>query len=245
MITIENKLVYSTLEELVDGRHTALIVVDMQNDFCKPGWVFDQLGIDLSMYPPMIPRLARLLGGAREVGVPVIYIQMTVLPGRRSDSPAQLRFNMRLHLASHQLNESLLYTLQGTPGQAIISELAPRPGDLVVTKYRSSAFWGTNLDMLLRSNKIETVIICGCTTEGCVKSTARDALFNDYYVVLTEDCVASDDALQHQASLFLMRHRFDVASSANILAVWQGPQQSAQAAGAGSGKSARGAAALE
>jgi isochorismate hydrolase len=88
-------------------------------------------------------------------------------------------------------------------------------------------------------------VICGCTTEGCVESTARDALFNDYYVVLAEDCVASDDALQHQASLFLMRHRFDVASSANILAVWQGPPQSAQAAGAGSGKSARGAAALE
>jgi nicotinamidase-related amidase len=222
MITIENKQVCSTLEELVDARRSALVVVDMQNDFCKPGWAFDQLGIDLSMYPPMLPRLSRLLTGARDTGVVVIYIQMTTLPGRRSDSPAQIRFNMRLHLASHEATQPLLYTIEGSPGQAIIPELEPRPGDLIIRKYRSSGFWGTNLDMLLRSNHVETVIMTGCTTEGCVESTARDALFNDYYVVVPEDCVASDDPRQHKASLFLMRHRFDVVLSDEILAVWQG-----------------------
>lgn len=221
MITIENKLVYTTLDELVDARHTALVVVDMQNDFCKPGWTFDRLGIDLSMYPSMLPRLARLLAGARDAGVLVMYIQMSTLPGRRSDSPAQIRFNMRLHLASHQVTQPLLYTVEGTPGQAIIPELEPQPGDLIVRKYRSSGFWGTNLDMLLRSNHIETVIMTGCTTEGCVESTARDALFNDYYVVVPEDCVASDDPHQHDASLFLMRHRFDVVVSDDILTVWE------------------------
>lgn len=221
MITIENKVVYTTLAELVDQRHTALIVVDMQNDFCKAGWAFDRLGIELSMYPPMLPHLSRLLAGARGIGVPVIYIQMTVLPGRISESPAQIRFNMRLHLASHGATQPLLYTIEGTPGQEIIEELAPEPGDLVVRKYRSSGFWGTNLDMLLRSNGIETVIVTGCTTEGCVESTARDALFNDYYVVLPEDCVASDDPRQHEASLFLMRHRFDVVSSDDILSTWK------------------------
>lgn len=221
MITIENKVVYTTLAELVDQRHTALIVVDMQNDFCKAGWAFDRLGIELSMYPPMLPHLSRLLAGARSIGVPVIYIQMTVLPGRLSESPAQIRFNMRLHLASHGATQPLLYTIEGTPGQEIIEELAPEPGDLVVRKYRSSGFWGTNLDMLLRSNGIETVIVTGCTTEGCVESTARDALFNDYYVVLPEDCVASDDPRQHEASLFLMRHRFDVVSSGDILSTWK------------------------
>jgi nicotinamidase-related amidase len=233
MITIENKLVYTTLEELVDAGHVALVVVDMQNDFCKPGWAFDHLGIDLSMYPPMIPRLARLITGAREAGVLVIYIQMTMLPGRRSESPAQIRFNMRLHLALHQESEPLRYTIEGTAGQEIIPELAPQPGDLVVRKYRSSGFWGTNLDMLLRSNNIQTVIMTGCTTEGCVESTARDALFNDYYVVLPEDCVASDDPRQHEASLFLMRHRFDVVSLEDILAIWQGPLQQAHEARGG------------
>lgn len=222
MITIENKRIYTTLEELVAAGHTALVVVDMQNDFCKPGWAFGRLGIDLSMYPPMIPRLMRLVAGAHEAGVPVIYIQMTVLPGHRSESPAQIRFNMRLHITSHQVTEPLLYAVEGTPGQEIIPELAPQPADFVVHKFRSSGFWGTNLDLLLRSNSIETVIMTGCTTEGCVESTARDALFNDYYVVVPEDCVASDDPRQHEASLLLMRHRFDVVSSDNILAVWQG-----------------------
>jgi nicotinamidase-related amidase len=114
----------------------------------------------------------------------------------------------------------LLYTIEGTPGQEIIAELTPEPGDLIVRKYRSSGFWGTNLDLLLRSNGIESVIVTGCTTEGCVESTARDALFNDYYVVLPEDCLASDDRRQHEASLFLMRHRFDVVSSDDILSCW-------------------------
>ncbi len=229
MITIENKHIYTALAELVEPQHTALVIVDMQNDFCQPGWAFDKLGIDLSMYQPMIPRLSRLLVGARAAGVTVIYIQMTVLPSRKSESPAQIRFNMRLHAASRQVAEPLLYTVEGTPGQEIIPALAPQAEDLTVRKYRSSGFWGTNLDMLLRSNMIKTVIMTGCTTEGCVESTARDALFNDYYVVLPEDCVASDDPRQHDASLFLMRHRFDVVTSDAILAIWQEHQQGQQA----------------
>ena len=98
--------------------------------------------------------------------------------------------------------------------------MPPHDGDLIVKKYRSSAFWGTNLDMLLRSNGIQSVVVAGCTTEGCVESTARDAMFNDYYVVIADDCVASDDRAQHDASMFLMRHRFDIASSEQILGEW-------------------------
>jgi nicotinamidase-related amidase len=67
------------------------------------------------------------------------------------------------------------------------------------------------------------VLIGGCTTEGCVESTARDALLNDYYVVIAEDCVASDDRDQHQASMLLMRHRFDVAGSEEIIQTWDAP----------------------
>src|SRR6202042_2004394 len=99
-------------------------------------------------------------------------------------------------------------------------DFAPLPHELVVPKYRSSGFWGTNLDMLLRSNGIKSVVVVGCTTEGCVESTARDAMFNDYYVIIAEDCVASDDREQHDASMLLMRHRFDIASSDEILAQW-------------------------
>jgi nicotinamidase-related amidase len=220
MLEIAGKQVFTTLEELVDPAHAALLVVDMQRDFCTPGGAFDQLGVDISMYPPMVPRLARLIDGARAAGVPVFYIQMTVLPGRISDSPAQIRFNLRLHLGSEGVIEPLDYTPDGSEGQRIIPELEPRDGDVVIKKYRSSAFWGTNLDMLLRANGIKTCLVSGCTTEGCVESTARDAMFGDYYVVIPEDCVASDDRAQHDASLLLMRHRFDLATSDAILGVW-------------------------
>jgi nicotinamidase-related amidase len=84
--------------------------------------------------------------------------------------------------------------------------LEPLDGDLVVKKYRSSAFWGTNLELLLRSNGIESVVVTGCTTEGCVESTARDAMFS-HYVVIATDAVASDDRGQHDASIYLMEHR--------------------------------------
>jgi nicotinamidase-related amidase len=221
MIEVEGKQVFSELSELVDPEHTALVVIDMQRDFCVPGWAFDTLGIDISMYPPMIPRLARLIEGARAADVPIIYIQMTTLPDRLIESPAQIRFNMRMQLAANG-GEPITYTADGSEGQGIIDELAPHGGDLIVKKYRSSGFWGTNLDMLLRSNGIQSVVITGCTTEGCVESTARDAMFNDYYVVVAEDCVASDDPKQHDASLFLMRHRFDIAAADEILGVWAG-----------------------
>ena len=219
MLEIAGKQVFTTLEELVDPAHTALLVVDMQRDFCTAGGAFDKLGVDISMYPPMVPRLKRLVDGARTAGVPVIYIQMTVLPNRASDSPAQIRFNLRLHLSTNG-GEPLDYTSDGSEGQQIIPELDVLDGDVIVKKYRSSGFWGTNLDMLLRANAIKTVVVSGCTTEGCVESTARDAMFNDYYVVIPEDCVASDDRAQHDASLFLMRHRFDLTTAEEILAVW-------------------------
>jgi nicotinamidase-related amidase len=96
----------------------------------------------------------------------------------------------------------------------------------VVHKHRSSAFWGTDLELLLRSNGVRTVVVGGCTTEGCVESTARDAMFTDHYVVLAQDCVASDDRAQHDASLLLMRHRFDLASGAEVGAVWDSQERS-------------------
>ena len=64
------------------------------------------------------------------------------------------------------------------------------------------------------------MVVGGCTTEGCIESTARDAMFNDYYVVIAEDCVASDDKAQHEASMLLMRHRFDIAGGEEIKRIW-------------------------
>ena len=222
MIRVAGKEVFTDLDELVDPGHTALLLIDMQHDFVDARGLFGGLGIDLSMYEATRPRLAFLLAAAREHGVLVVHVQNTALPGRRSDSPAQIRFNLRMHEQARRDGAALRYTVPGTPGQEIVPDLAPQDGEVVVPKYRSSGFWGTNLELVLRSNGIKTVVVGGCTTEGCVESTARDAMFADHYVVIAEDCVGSDDKAQHEASMFLMRHRFDLAGSADIAAVWSG-----------------------
>jgi nicotinamidase-related amidase len=221
MIKIEGKSVFTELAELADPVHTALIVVDMQCDFIEPDGVFGALGIDLSMYAESRPRLAALLAAARSGGTIVVHLQNTALPGRMGDSPSYIRFNLRMHEAARRDGPPLCYTVPGTLGHEFARDFTPLPRELVVRKYRSSGFWGTNLDMLLRSNGIKTVVVGGCTTEGCVESTARDAMFNDYYVVIPEDCVASDDKTQHEASMLLMRHRFDIATGDEIRQVWQ------------------------
>jgi nicotinamidase-related amidase len=221
MITIEGKIVFTELDELVDPAHTALILVDMQRDFIEPDGVFGKLGIDLSMYAESRPKLAALLAAARQSGSLIVHLQNTALPRRIGESPSYIRFNLRMHQAARREGPPLRYTLPGTPGHEFAREFTPRSDEIVVRKYRSSGFWGTNLDMLLRSNGVKTVVFGGCTTEGCVESTARDAMFNDYYVVIAEDCVASDDRAQHAASMLLMRHRFDLARGDAIEQVWR------------------------
>ena len=225
MIDIDGKIVLTELAELIDPTHTALVVIDMQRDFIEPDGLFGSLGIDLSMYKESRPRLKALLEAGRRAGAIVIHLQNTALPDRMSDSPAQIRFNLRMHKDARRNQPPLRYTIPGTPGHAFAPEFVPLESELVVRKYRSSGFWGTNLNMLLRSNGIKTVVVGGCTTEGCVESTARDAMFNDYYVVIAEDCVASDDKAQHDASMLLMRHRFDIAAGDEIKRIWAEKQR--------------------
>jgi nicotinamidase-related amidase len=225
---IEGKQVFTELSELVAPTHTALLLIDMQRDFVERDGMFGSMGIDLSMYEETRPRLAALLEVARGHGVLVIHVQNTALPKRMSDSPAQIRFNLRMHESARRGGPPLRYTVAGTPGHEFVEELTPLPDEPVVRKYRSSAFWGTNIELLLRSNGIKTVVVGGCTTEGCVESTARDALFCDNYVVIAGDCVSSDDKQQHDASMLLMRHRFDMASSSEIAAIWRAAERNGE-----------------
>ncbi len=169
MIVVDGKAVFTELRELVDPAHTALLLIDMQRDFVEPDGVFASLGVDVSMYSESRPVLAALLRDARRASVLVIHVQNTALPDRMSDSPAQIRFNLRMHAEHRETGAPIRYTAPGTSGHDFVPELTPQPHELVVPKYRSSAFFGTNLDMLLRSNGIKTVVIGGCTTEGCVE----------------------------------------------------------------------------
>lgn len=220
MIERHGEEALDSLDELLGPSTLALLLVDMQNDFVDPMGRFGQLGVDQSMYPGLRRQVLSLITAARAAGVLLVHVQMSTMAHGLSDSPAQVRFNQRLHQALRPQGVPLRYTVVGTWGHQFIRECSPSENEPIVQKWRSSGFWGTNLDLILRSNGVRTVLVAGCTTEGCVESTARDAMFNDYYVVIATDCVASDDPQQHDASMLLMSHRFDLASSADIRASW-------------------------
>jgi len=205
----------NSLDEILTPRHTALVILDMQNDFCLRAGAFGAAGAYLDAFPPVIASISRLLAAARAPALRVIHVGMVVLPGRDSDSSAMRWFNRRA-------NNGLVYTVEGTWGAETITDLQPIPGEVTVRKRRQSAFWGTDLDLLLRSWGVRTIVLCGCVTEGCVESTARDALFADYHVVVVEDGVASYSAERHAASMLLLRHRFDVLPAREISAILGG-----------------------
>ena len=216
MIEAHGRRVFTTMEELVDPRHTALVVIDVQNDFCAEGGLMHEMGKDLSMMKPALGNLRRVLEGARAAKVLPIFIQNSWLPQHGVASGPWLRFM----IVRYGMDPDRGCTVEGTWGGEILSEVAPAKSEIVVKKWRSNSFIGTNLDLVLRAHEIKTVVITGVVTQGCVESTAREASFRDYYVVVLEDCVATYDRDLHEASLKVMRTRVDVAPSEEVLRVW-------------------------
>lgn len=217
MQSIAGKEVLTTLEEVLKPSHTALVVVDLQNDFCSPDGLWGRLGLDLSMVAEAIPHTQQLIAAARRANLPVIYVQMTNLPSFASQSPARIRYSvLKLKLSLDQIVCKI-----GSWGAEFLPEIAPRPGELVIPKWRYSAFDGTALDQVLRSKGIQTVLLCGTTTSVCVEGTARDAITHDYYTVLARDCVSDVRIDWHQASLLLMAARVDEVTSEEIIGIWE------------------------
>jgi nicotinamidase-related amidase len=191
MWTIAGKQVFETLDELVEPSHTALVIVDVQNDYVSNGGFFDQIGLDISMMPSVIAANRALIDAAHEHDVPVVFIQSLRLPGALNESPARLRFMYA------QQRFPLDIIVQGTWGAEIPNEIAPTQRDIVVPKFTHNGFVGTVLDKTLRSNGIETVVVTGTSTNGCVEATAKGAYYHDYYVVAAEGAcgqpVVTDD----------------------------------------------------
>ena len=220
MITVNGQQVFSTIEEIAAPPHTALVVIDAQNDFCSPGGLMANNGHDMSTMPAAIARIGTLLETARAAGVLVIYIQNQMLPGKQSTSGAWLRFLTAKDRTTAMMDDQHC-CLVDSWGAEIVDALKPHAGEIVVKKWRSSAFVGTNLDMILRVNNIKSVVCCGFITQGCVESTARDAGFYDYYPVVIEDAIANSHPELHAASLMVQRSRYDVVPAAEVLAVWE------------------------
>ena len=220
MITVNGQQVFSTMEEITDPKHTALVVIDAQNDFCHPKGLMGVNGHDMSTMKPAFAQIDKLLTAARAAGVLVVYIQNQMLPGKRSTSGAWLRFLTAKDRTTAMIDEQHC-CLVDSWGAEIVDELKPLKDEIVVKKWRSSAFVGTNLDMILRVNNIKSVVCCGFVTQGCVESTARDAGFYDYYPVVLEDAVANSHPELHAASLMIQRTRYDVVPSAAVRSIWE------------------------
>jgi nicotinamidase-related amidase len=217
MITALGKEVFSAIEEVVDPSHTALLMIDVQHDFCSPKGLFDRIGKNLDMMSPAVKRTAKLVETARSVGILPIFIQNQWLPHNRIVSGSFLRFM----IYKQGMDPSEGCTVSGTWGAEILPESGIRPDDIVVQKWRPSAFRSTNLDMVLRCNNIRTVVLTGVITQGCVESTARDAMFHDYYTVIAKDCVATYNKDLHDASLKVMGSRFDMLSAEELTGIWR------------------------
>lgn len=211
--TASSGSILGTLSEKVSKDHTALLVIDVQNDFCHPDGTFGKAKSDLSMVDGMVRNLGQLIERAREIEIPVIFVQSAL-----DDIylfPAWRERNIRLNFETPRC-------ISGTWG-AEFYELLPSAGDLVVTKHRYSAFVGTNLDILLKSRGIQCVIAAGIATNICVESTARDAFMRNYYVVLGEDASAAYSSDQHASAVTNMKFGFgSVATTAEILKAWDG-----------------------
>jgi len=216
MLKIDGQVVFTTLEEIVDPKHAVLAVIDAQNDFCIEGGACARNGADLSAMPAALAVCGRLIDSARAAGVQIIYVQNQKLPHSKSTSGAWMRFLV----ARNAMHKDQNVCIVDSWGAEIVEQLKPREDDIVVKKWRSSAFVGTNLDMILRTNGIKSVVCCGFITEGCVESTARDAGFYDYYAVVVEDAIANYHPHVHEASLTVQRTRYDVVPAAEILELW-------------------------
>lgn len=214
MKTAYDKTIRETLPELVGNAHTALLVVDVQNDFCSRDGLFAKAGRNLELLEKNLPNMLGLVAAAQAGGVLTVFIRQNTLPGGLSDSPAWLRLKLRD-------GKSAEYTIPGTWGWQIVDAMNMRPQDPVVDKYRPDAFHRTTLDLILRSNRVETTVVIGCNTEGCVESTVRAACHHDYYVVVAEDGVASSLPDLHEASLRFMKNRFTAAPAAQIAELWR------------------------
>lgn len=212
---------------LLDVERTAVIVVDMQNEFGSKGGLFDRIGIDISPIQAAIQPISRVLKSARRVGFPIVYLKMGFRPDLSDAGPLDgpNRVKHRQHIgetmqAPNGREGRIL--IRDTWNTDIVSALEPEADDLVMYKHRFSGFYDTELHALLQRQKIKSLIFTGCTTSVCVESTLRDAMFRDYSCLLLADCAAEPIGSQqprsnHEATLLVIERLFGWVSDSTRL----------------------------
>lgn len=181
------------------GRNPALIVIDMQNGFVDPEGFMNKIGLDYMSSAAAIEPISRLLAAAREAGIPIFFTRYS-LNEDYSDAGLLLEVFPQIREAGGMI--------RNTWDADVCDALAPRQGETVIDKTRYSAFYDTDLQERLVRLGVDTLIVCGVTTNVCVESTVRDAFFRDIRVVVPSDGTAAVTPELHEGALDDFRYGF-------------------------------------
>lgn len=226
---ITHRPLLTKLEQKIDPAHSALIVIDMQNDFCAPGGMMDLEGADLGAVQEMAQRLPALIDAARSAGALVVFIR-NVYSTERNSYLSDVWLDQMLRRRGDSYTRREVCAAGSWEGD-FYDGIAPQEGEPVVTKHRYGAFHNTDLDTILRVHGIRTVVLTGVATNACVDTTAREAFVRDYYVVLTADGTACYSDAAHEATLQTIDKYFGpVVSVGEVAELWGKPAVSSGSA---------------
>jgi len=189
----------------------ALLIVDMQHAFCSPGGTVSKMGRDVAANGRAADIAAELLKAWRNADKPVVHV-------RHAHRPGYADGGLLVDEITPGIRE-MQGLIDGTWDAEIVPGLSPLPGEQVVTKRRYSGFFQTDLEMLLRQQQVDTVAIAGVSTNVCVESTARDAVFRDFRLIVVSDATAATDPELHEGALRAIRYAFgSTPTSAELIA---------------------------
>ena len=171
----------------IDLGRSAIVIVDMQNAFVAKGGMFDVRGIDVTPIQKMIDPIKKICDKAREERVKVIYIVHVLSPDLREVGPDSSFWYKSVKFYREDPRWQDKFIVRGTWGAEIVDALEPRQGDLIVEKPRFSAFFGTNLDTILKTHNLKYLFFTGCATNICIEASIRDAANLGYFPILISD----------------------------------------------------------
>ena len=209
-----------TLQKKLQPEHTALVVIDVQNDFCAGQGMMAVEGFDMTFVQSMAARLPQLLDRARAANVLVVFVRNIY-----NASPNLYLSDVWLEQAARKREGSYVtrpVCVANSWGADFFADVRPLATEAIVTKHRYSAFHNTDLETILRANGIRTVVLSGCATNVCVETSAREAFLRDYYVVIAEDGTAGYALEKHESTLKTIDLYFgEVASIADVVSHWE------------------------